>query len=204
MKSHWEDIYATKEPDQVSWTQEKPTTSLDFIRSFDLPKTAKIIDVGGGDSRLVDFLLDEGYQNLTVLDISENALKRAKARLGDKANSVTWIVSDIKEFEPTEKYDFWHDRAAFHFLTTENEVKKYVTIISDAVDGYLTIGTFSEKGPLKCSGLPIRQYSEQTLNQEVSSSFDKIRCQTEDHITPFGTTQNFIFCSFKKRKPSIS
>lgn len=204
MKSHWEEIYATKEPDQVSWTQEKPTISLEFIKSFDLPKTAKIIDVGGGDSKLVDFLLDEGYQNITVLDISENALKRVKARLKDRANKVNWIVSDIKDFKPTEKYDIWHDRAAFHFLTTEDEIKTYVSTISDAISGYLTIGTFSENGPLKCSGLPIRQYSEQTLNQEVSSSFDKIRCQTEDHITPFGTRQNFIFCSFKKQKPSIS
>ena len=116
-KSHWEHIYDVKTPEQVSWTQNKPETSLDFIHSFGEDKTAKIIDIGGGDSKLVDFLLEEGYENISVLDISANALERAKKRLGEKAKKVTWIVADITEFEPTEQYDNWHDRAVFHFLT---------------------------------------------------------------------------------------
>jgi cyclopropane fatty-acyl-phospholipid synthase-like methyltransferase len=182
----------------VSWTQEIPQTSLDFIHSFNLPKTAKIIDIGGGDSKLVDFLLDEGYENITVLDISENALEKAKNRLGDKAEKVNWVVSDITEYEPTERFDVWHDRAAFHFLTTQEQINKYITNANNAINGYMTIGTFSNNGPKKCSGLEIKQYTEAELQDQLLKSFEKIRCITEDHITPFNTAQNFLFCSFKK------
>ena len=199
-KTHWEKVYATKQPHEVSWTQDKPTTSLDFIRSFKIPKTAQIIDIGGGDSRLVDYLLAEGFENITVLDLSENALNRAKERLGEKASKVHWIVSDITSFKPTTQYDVWHDRATFHFLTEKNQVKYYKTLTVQAVKGYLTIGTFSKNGPEKCSGLPIKQYDETALVTELSTDFDKIRCINEDHTTPFGTHQNFTFCSFKKHK----
>ena len=154
-KQHWENVYETKNSDQVSWTQEKPTTSLEYIRSFGLSKTAEIIDIGGGDSRLVDYLLVEGYQNITVLDISTKALEKAKERLGENATKVTWIVSDIIDFEPQKEYDIWHDRAVFHFLTTEAPIKKYTEIAKTGVNGYLVIRTFSENGPLKCSGLAI-------------------------------------------------
>ena len=197
-KSHWETVYTTKQPHEVSWTQAVPQTSLDFIRSFNLPKSAKIIDVGGGDSRLVDFLLDEGYSNITVLDISEAALDKAKQRLGDKAQSIKWVVSDITEFSPEETYDVWHDRATFHFLTTPGQISSYLAIAGHAVGGYITIGTFSDNGPKKCSGLDIKQYSEAQLQDQLSKNFSKIRCVTEDHTTPFNTTQNFLFCSFKK------
>ena len=198
-KAHWEKVYATKQPHEVSWTQDKPTTSLDFIHSFKMPKTAQIIDIGGGDSRLVDYLLEEGFENITVLDISENALNRAKERLGEKASKVHWIVSDITSFKPTTQYDVWHDRATFHFLTEQNQIKYYKTLTAKAVKGYLTIGTFSKNGPEKCSGLPIKQYDESALEIELSTDFDKIRCINEDHTTPFGTHQNFTFCSFKKQ-----
>ncbi len=197
-KIHWETVYETKNPDQVSWTQEVPKTSLDFISSFGVPKEAKIIDIGGGDSKLVDYLLDWGFENITVLDISEKALERAKNRLGDKAEKVTWVVSDITEFEPNTTYDIWHDRATFHFLTTTEQVGKYMAIARASVSGFLTIGTFSESGPTKCSGLEIKQYTEQTLTAELENGFDKIRCITEDHTTPFNTTQSFLFCSFKR------
>lgn len=197
-KSHWETVYATKKPDEVSWTQEVPQTSLDFIHSFDLPKAAKIIDIGGGDSKLADSLLDEGFENITVLDISENALERAKARLGARADKVKWIISDITEFNPNESYDVWHDRATFHFLITPGQIKKYIAAADKAVKGYLVIGTFSENGPKKCSGLEIKQYTDTELQGQLAQHFSKIRCVTEDHITPFNTTQSFLFCSFKK------
>ena len=125
-KKHWETVYETKNPDQVSWTQEIPKTSLEFIHSFGLKKTAKIIDIGGGDSKLVDYLLDEGFENVSVLDISSKSLEKAKKRLGKKAEKVNWIVSDITDFEPNMTFDVWHDRATFHFLTTTNQIKKYM------------------------------------------------------------------------------
>ncbi len=195
---YWDKIYSTKQSNQVSWTQQIPKTSLDFIHSFGLPKTAKIIDVGGGDGKLVDYLLDEGFENITVLDISAKALEKAKNRLGDKAKRVNWVISNITEFNPTTTFDVWHDRATFHFLTTEEQVTKYMETARKSVNGYLIIGTFSKNGPEKCSGLDIKQYSEETLTAELEDGFDKLRCVTEDHLTPFGTTQNFLFCSFKR------
>ncbi|MEH6535890.1 MAG: class I SAM-dependent methyltransferase [Psychroserpens sp.] len=198
-KKHWETVYETKNPDQVSWTQETPKTSLEFIHSFGLNKTAKIIDIGGGDSKLVDYLLDEGFENVTVLDISAKSLEKAKIRLGEKANKVNWIVSDITEFEPNMTFDMWHDRATFHFLTTTEQIKKYIKIARNSVSGFLTIGTFSQNGPEKCSGLEIKQYNEEELTSELNDGFDKIKCITEDHLTPFETKQNFLFCSFKRQ-----
>ncbi len=198
-KKHWEIVYETKNQDEVSWTQEIPKTSLAFIHSFGLDKSAKIIDIGGGDSKLVDHLVDQGFENITVLDISEKALEKAKIRLGEESKKVTWIVSDILDFEPTETYDVWHDRAAFHFLTTRDEIEKYKSTVNKAGDGFLIIGTFSENGPLKCSGLEISQYSEEKLTSTFEDNFDKIDSVLEDHQTPFGTTQNFLFCSFKNR-----
>lgn len=197
-KTHWETVYETKNPNEVSWTQEIPKTSLDFIKSFGLSKTAKIIDIGGGDSKLVDFLIEEGFENISVLDISKKALDKAKLRLGDKAQKVNWIVSDITQFEPNTTYDVWHDRATFHFLTTPEQISKYIETAQKSITGYLIIGTFYENGPKKCSGLDIRQYNETTLSNELKTGFEKINCVTEDHKTPFGTSQNFLFCSFKK------
>lgn len=198
-KKHWETVYKTTNPEQVSWTQNFPKTSLDFIHSFGLKKTAKIIDIGGGDSTLADHLLDEGFENITVLDISSLALEKAKQRLGKRAEKINWVVSDITEFTPGGTYDVWHDRATFHFLTTANEVEKYLSTARNSVTGYLTIGTFSKKGPTKCSGMEIKQYSEASLTAELKKGFDKIRCITEDHTTPFHTKQNFLFCSFKRQ-----
>ena len=200
VKKHWESIYENKEPNEVSWTQDLPRISLDFIHGFELSKTARIIDVGGGDSKLVDFLLHEGFENITVLDISESALEKAKVRLGEKNKKVQWIVSDITKFFPGVTYDLWHDRAMFHFLTTQNQIAKYLDVARNCITGYLTIGTFSEIGPEKCSGLETKHYSEEQLQSQLSNGFSKIRCVTEDHLTPFNTTQNFLFCSFKRNK----
>jgi len=198
IKAHWENVYGTKQPHEVSWTQAIPKTSLDFIHSLKLPKSANIIDIGGGDSLLADHLLAEGYENITVLDISEKALTRAKERLGDKATKIKWIVSDIIDFVPDTIYDVWHDRAAFHFLTTPQQVELYLSIASSSVAQYLIIGTFSDNGPKKCSGLDIKQYSEAEIQVQFKEKFSKLHCITEDHTTPFNTTQNFLFCSFKK------
>jgi hypothetical protein len=198
-KSHWEKVYETKSPQEVSWTQEIPETSLRLIRETNIAKDAAIIDIGGGDSKLVDFLLEDGFTNLTVLDISANALERAKKRLGEKADLVQWIVSDINEFTPTKQYAIWHDRAVFHFVTEEENIKRYVEMVTKFTTEHFIIGTFSENGPLKCSGLEIKQYSEQKLNNLFGHSFSLTTCFTEDHKTPFDTIQNFIFASFKRR-----
>ncbi len=197
-KKHWNTIYETKNADQVSWTQKIPKTSLHFIRSFQLHKTAEIIDIGGGESTLVDYLLEDGFTNITVLDISANAIEKAKKRLGERANSVTWIVSDILQFKPKKKYTVWHDRATFHFLTTPNKINAYIDTLTKWVTGYCTIATFSKNGPKKCSGLTIKSYNEQELTTLLENKFLKIACLKEDHTTPFNTTQNFLYCSFKK------
>jgi len=199
-KKHWEEIYRTKKLSEVSWFQPTPETSLDFFKHFDLPIYAKIIDIGGGDSFLVNHLLAMGYQDITVLDISEAAIDRAKQRLGAKAESVKWMIADVAAFSPTEKYDFWHDRAAFHFLTDEQEISNYLETAKKNINsnGILVIGTFSEQGPKKCSGIEIKQYSEITMTERMSPFFEKIKCLTVDHKTPFDTIQNFVFCSFRK------
>jgi cyclopropane fatty-acyl-phospholipid synthase-like methyltransferase len=199
-RAYWDNIYHSKTPEQLSWTQAVPVTSLALIDSFGLSPDARIIDIGGGESRLAWFLLERGFRNITVLDISAEAIKRAQVRLGDRAALVKWIVADVTGFEPGEPYDVWHDRATFHFLTTPREVSGYLGHARAALPagGYLLIGTFSDNGPGKCSGLPVRQYNEKSLTQELDNGFDKIRCVTEDHETPFHTTQHFLFCSFKR------
>ena len=200
-KMHWEKIYSTKAEDEVSWFQPYPKRSIEFVELFKLPLTANIIDIGGGDSHFADALLDKGYQNIWVLDISFHALERAKKRLGEKASKVHWIVSDITEFKPPVQFDFWHDRAAFHFLTTEEKIYKYISIAEDTIkhSGYLILGTFSEIGPKKCSGLKIKQYSEASVSARFEAAFERIKCIQEDHTTPFNTVQNFLFCSFQKK-----
>jgi len=199
-RDHWENIYQTKDLKDVSWYEPTPSTSLDFIKQFNVPLSAKIIDVGGGDSFFADHLLELGYENVTVLDISSASLDRAKKRLGGHAERITWIVADAAKFKPEEKYDFWHDRAAFHFLTDEKDIQNYMDTIQESIkpNGILVIGTFSENGPEKCSGIEIKQYSEATMSERLQKYFEKIKCITVDHKTPFDTIQNFIFCSFRK------
>jgi 2-polyprenyl-3-methyl-5-hydroxy-6-metoxy-1,4-benzoquinol methylase len=199
-RKHWEQIYSTRKEAELSWFQPYPKTSVAFIESFSLPLTAAIIDIGGGDSRLVDILLDKGFWNVSVLDISSHAIERAKKRLGEKARNVHWIVSDITEFKAPAKYDLWHDRAALHFLTREDDIRQYVAVAENAIrkDGYLVVGSFSEQGPTRCSGLEIKQYSEDSLAARFQRSFRRVKCITEDHITPSQAAQNFLFCGFQK------
>jgi ubiquinone/menaquinone biosynthesis C-methylase UbiE len=206
-KKHWETIYQTKQFEDVSWFQPTPETSLSFFKQLNIPTSAKIIDIGGGDSFLVDNLLDLNYQDLTVLDISATALDKAKQRLGKQADKVKWIVADVATFRPTEKYDFWHDRAAFHFLTQELEIENYLNTVQKSIQptGIFVIGTFSEQGPEKCSGIEIKQYSETTMTDRLAKFFEKIKCIKVDHKTPSDAIQNFIFCSFKKlQKKNVS
>jgi ubiquinone/menaquinone biosynthesis C-methylase UbiE len=200
IKEHWEKVYNTKQLNEVSWYQQTPKESLQFFKQLNIPKTAAVIDIGGGDSFLVDHLLELGYTNVSVLDISATAIGRAKIRLGEKAKLVNWIVTDVLVFKTDLKFDCWHDRAAFHFLTAAEEVESYLSIAHRYLkpSGKLIIGTFSTEGPEKCSGLPVKQYSEKLLSTTLQKWFSKIKCITSDNITPFKTVQNFLFCSFQK------
>ena len=198
-KDHWQNVFENKKPNEVSWTQEQPVHSLNLIEKCNLSKDAAIIDVGGGDSNLVAFLLDLGYTNLTVLDISEAAIERAKASLGERAKLIKWIVSDVCDFEPEQEYALWHDRAAFHFLTSEDQIAKYVAIVSKSVSKHLVIATFSANGPLKCSGLEISQYSEDELAAQFNEKFKLIDAFEDDHETPFGTKQNFVYALLERK-----
>jgi cyclopropane fatty-acyl-phospholipid synthase-like methyltransferase len=200
IQQHWDKLYSTKAENEVSWFQPYPKTSMEFVELFHLPVNANIIDIGGGDSHFVDALIEKGYQNIWVLDISSNSIERAKQRLGEKSLQVHWIISDVVNFEPPVPFDLWHDRAAFHFLTSEEKINKYVCIAENAIkrNGYLILGTFSENGPKKCSGLEIKQYSEASMSSRFEIAFDRIKCVTEDHTTPSNTIQNFLFCSFRK------
>lgn len=211
-KAHWEKVYQTKETGELSWSQQVPQTSLDFIHSFHLSKNAKIIDIGGGDSTLVDYLLREGFTDITVLDISKTALQKAQSRLGETGKKIKWVVADITKFKPEGTFDLWHDRATFHFLTEEDQIAAYLDIAGKAINNYMVIGTFSENGPEKCSNLSVKKYSESQLQTQLKKKFSKIRCVTEDHVTPFNTRQSFLFCGFKRteeatkayRQPSFS
>ncbi len=200
-KRYWDDIYLSKLEAETSWFQPYPKTSMAFIELFKLPVTAHIIDIGGGDSHFVDSLLDAGYLHIWVLDISAAAIEKAKIRLGTRAKLVHWIVADITHFTPPVAFDFWHDRAAFHFLTTPLKIKQYVTIAEKAIKkkGYLILGTFAINGPTKCSGLDIQQYSEATMSAKFNLGFERIKCIEDLHQTPFNTIQQFLFCSFSKK-----
>lgn len=200
IKEHWERLYNTKQLNEASWYQQTPNESLQFFKQLNITKTATVVDIGGGDSFLVDHLLELGYTNVSVLDISSTAIDKAKIRLGEKAKMVNWILADVLAFKTDLKFDCWHDRAAFHFLTTADEVESYLSIAHRYLksSGKLIIGTFSNTGPEKCSGLPVKQYSEKLLSDTLQKWFSKIKCITTDHITPLKAVQNFLFCSFQK------
>ena len=197
-KEHWENIYATKSMQEVSWFQKVPTTSLELIKQVTKNKHDAIIDIGGGDGFLVDNLLALGYTDITVLDISKNAIDRAKKRLGKLAEKVKWIVADITKFIPEKEYAIWHDRAVFHFLTHQKDKENYRVLANTAVSGYFILATFSDQGPNKCSGLEICKYSELDLQAFFSVNFRMTSSFKYNHPTPFGTYQNFIFLVFNK------
>jgi len=199
-KEHWENIYANKQMNEVSWFQQEPTTSLALIQKNTQSKDDAIIDIGGGDGFLVDNLLDLGYTNITVLDISANAINKAKERLGVNADKVKWIVSDITEFIPVEKYKVWHDRAVFHFLTQEKDIEYYKVLVDENIsdNGCFILATFADDGPEKCSGLEVCKYSEKDMENSFSIAFQAIESFKYKHLTPFGSIQNFTFSVFRK------
>ena len=196
-RTHWDKIYTNKAPNQVSWYRRHLETSLALIIRATNDRTASVIDVGGGESTLVDDLLDQGFQNITVLDLSEAAMEVNKTRLREKASSVRWIIADITriELEPNV-YDVWHDRAVFHFLTAREQRAAYVRQVAHSVKpgGHIIVSTFGPEGPIKCSGLDVVRYDADSLHHEFGMRFRLVESSKEVHQTPFGTTQQFLYC----------
>lgn len=200
-KNHWDTVYATKAATEVSWFQAHARLSLKLIREAGVPLSASIIDAGGGASTLVDDLLVQGYQNLTVLDLSGSALTTARARLGARAAQVQWIEANVLEAEfPAHAYDVWHDRAVFHFLTTAEERQAYVQKVLGAVKpgGLVIVATFADDGPSKCSGLPVMRYGANELHAEFGEPFLLLGHERESHHTPAGIEQKFVYCLCRK------
>lgn len=199
-KEHWEDVYEKKTDHQVSWYQDVPETSLRLINELQLSLESSIIDIGGGNSNFTIELQKIGYKNLSVLDISGLALMRTKKKMGDASKAVHWMESDVLDLIELNKYDVIHDRATFHFLTHEDDIKKYVDVVSDAIikGGHLVISTFSLTGPEKCSNLQVSQYSSSTLSLLFKENFVLTRSFNEIHTSPYNTTQDFVFCVFTR------
>lgn len=203
-KEHWEKVYTSKGETEVSWFQEHAHLSLKLIRDANIPTSASIIDVGGGASTLVDDLLANGYQHVTVLDLSGAAMVTAKARIGAHVADVQWLEADILKVElPAHAYDVWHDRAVFHFLTTEDERHAYVQKVLQSVKpgGLVIVATFAEDGPTKCSGLPVMRYSANDLHSEFGEPFELLGHEKESHHTPGGNEQKFVYCFCRKVAP---
>jgi SAM-dependent methyltransferase len=198
-KLHWEQVYSTKTENEVSWFQQTATTSLDLIDHDGITPNSAIVDIGGGASRLVDGLLDEGYSDVSVLDVSSHALDAARARLGAKADAVTWIEADITRWSPEPRYDVWHDRAVLHFLTQDSERAAYLTALKQGLKpgGLLIIGSFALDGPEKCSGLVVQRYSPATLADFLGSDFAPLDNLSETHTTPWNSEQKFQFSRFR-------
>lgn len=200
-ETHWENVYHTKGRDEVSWYREHLDMSLRMIAGTAVAHDAAIIDVGGGNSTLVDDLLERGFADVTVLDISAKALNDSKRRLESKADQVNWIVADVTVNPILEnRYDLWHDRAVFHFLTSEYDRRQYVELVDRSLEpgGHIIVASFDLDGPSKCSGLDVVRYSPEALNDELGESFRLIESVNETHQTPFGTTQDFVYCYFRK------
>lgn len=199
-QNYWDKIYTDKSEKEVSWFQEHPKKSLELIAELSLPKDAAIIDVGGGDSHLTDHLLAQGYSDITVLDISDVSLQKLRNRLGDTNNKVKYVISDVVAFKPQTQFDLWHDRATFHFLTNLEQINQYLEIVNSSLrsGGSLIISTFSKNGPEKCSGLPIHQYSDTELKNLFTKYFMNTKCFEDTHVTPWGSSQSFVYCGFKK------
>jgi Trans-aconitate methyltransferase len=198
-RAHWENVYTAKRDNQVSWFQENPAPSLALIDLAQPTPETTIVDIGGGASRLVDCLVARGFNHVTVLDLSEAALAVAKTRLGDNAN-VQWVIADVTKWKPTQTYDIWHDRAAFHFLTDGSDRAAYVACLRQAIKlgGHVIIGTFATDGPERCSGLPVNRYDAASLAAELGKGFRLIDARRHEHATPWGAIQRFQFCIFQR------
>lgn len=203
-KDHWQDVYSKKNPGEVSWYRPHLERSLEFIRSCELSLDARIIDVGGGASTLVDDLLDDGYRNVAVVDLADAALAAARSRLGERAKTVDWIVGDVtSSLLPDDSVDFWHDRAVFHFLTEEDARVAYLAQVTRCVKpgGHVLVATFGLDGPQKCSGLPVARYDAEGIHAVFGNLFDKVGDAAELHETPWGSAQSFVYC-FCRRLPT--
>jgi ubiquinone/menaquinone biosynthesis C-methylase UbiE len=201
LKNHWEKHYSTRSPDSVSWFQRHAVKSLDIIKRLGVKKSARLVDIGGGASTLVDDLMELGYSNLSVIDISSTALDVAKKRLGALSGPVTWIEADVtKLLLPEHSIDVWHDRAVFHFLISESDRHSYVNAVIKALKpgGYLIVATFAVDGPEKCSGLPVQRYSASQLHSEFGDSFELLGHESERHKTPSGVSQSFVYCYWRR------
>ena len=197
-KKHWENIYQKKEIDGVSWYQKVPIESLQLIKKYSISNSDKIIDIGCGKSFLADNLLELNYTDISLVDISSNALKEVKDRLQNK--SLNFIETDILNFNSNDKYDIWHDRAVFHFITNPEGIEKYISLCNKYINnqGILIIGTFAEDGPLKCSGLEIKRYSVDQISGLFKETFELVESFKMLHKTPFDTEQSFLFCVLRK------
>jgi 2-polyprenyl-3-methyl-5-hydroxy-6-metoxy-1,4-benzoquinol methylase len=197
VRTHWENIYTTKAPDQVSWYRPHLETSIALVERSARERSASIIDVGGGESTLVDDLLARGFQNITVLDVSKVAIEATKQRLGNRAERIHWLVADVTQVELEPRtYDVWHDRAVFHFLTLPEQRSAYVrqAALSVRPGGHVIVSTFGPEGPTKCSGLDVVRYDADSLHDEFGARFRLVESSKELHDTPFGTTQQFLYC----------
>jgi trans-aconitate methyltransferase len=199
-KAHWENVYSNKAENEVSWFQESPAPSLELIELCRPGSDAAIVDIGGGASRLVDRLLDRGFSDLSVLDLSHAALAAASARLGNRAARVQWIAADVTRWVPTRLFEIWHDRAAFHFLTDAADRAAYVACLNRALKpgGSVIIGTFAPDGPEKCSGLPVHRTDAAGLGKALGSGFQLVHTRPHKHATPWAAIQRFQFSVFRR------
>lgn len=198
--SHWDTVYATRAETDVGWFQAIPTPSLDLLDLIGASPASAVIDIGGGASRLVDSLAERGFRDLTVLDLSAIALRIAETRLGEIGGEIDWIVADVTEWEPNRTWDVWHDRAAFHFLLSEEDRRAYVRRLRQALapGGHAIIATFAPDGPEKCSGLPVRRQDTRALATLLGEEFAVVRSRDQTHLTPGGGAQNFQFSVFRR------
>jgi SAM-dependent methyltransferase len=199
-QAHWQNVYQTRGEREVSWSQPSPEPSLGLIEKFAAGRTASIVDIGGGASRLVDALCERGYQHITVLDLSEAALQSARDRLGAYAASVQWVAADATRWRPPQVFDIWHDRAAFHFLVDPKDREAYIARLREGVKagGHAIISTFALDGPEKCSGLPVQRYDHVALGKVLGFDFALVHHQPHRHVTPWGAAQSFQFSVFRR------
>jgi 2-polyprenyl-3-methyl-5-hydroxy-6-metoxy-1,4-benzoquinol methylase len=199
--AHWENVYNTKKFEEVSWYIDTPTYFVKLISDLSIPKDANIIDIGCGESKLLENLHQKGYHHLSGLDISQKSIEKNKITFSHLTPNINWIVADISTFEPSEKYYLWHDRAVFHFLTEDNEINHYKEIVSNNIThhGYFILSTFSKNGPLKCSGLEIKQYNHEDIEKTFGENFDILHQEYIEHQTPFDTIQNFQVSVLKRK-----
>lgn len=201
-KQRWEHVYETRDPAEASWHQPVLAKSMALIRATQVPTAAPIIDVGGGASTLVDTLINSEYSDLSVLDIAGSALAHSQARLGGAAAAVNWLESDVTGFEPDRRYYLWHDRASFHFLTDEASIRKYLQALRTALipKGHFVLATFGPEGPDSCSGLEVQRYSIEQLTTLLQKHFELRSYELEDHSTPTGTVQQFLYSWWQARE----